>query len=36
MSVASDKGGRWPPQAEELVARIRDAIQEAAGSVVYV
>ena len=32
MSVASDKGGRWPPPAEELVARIRAAIQEAAGS----
>src|SRR5438093_11480223 len=32
MSVASGKGGRWPPQAEELVARIRDAVREAAGS----
>ena len=32
MSVASGKGGRWPPQVEELVARIRDAIREAAGS----
>ena len=32
MSVASGKGGRWPPHAEELVARIRDAIREAAGS----
>src|SRR5205814_8234690 len=32
MSVASGKGGRWPPQAEELVARIRDAVREASGS----
>jgi predicted nucleotidyltransferase len=32
MSVASGKGGRWPPQVEELVARIRDAIREASGS----
>src|SRR5205809_6505852 len=32
MSVASGKGGRWPPQVEELVARIRDAIRGAAGS----
>jgi len=33
MSVASNTGGGWPPQAEALVARIRDAIREAAGSV---
>jgi predicted nucleotidyltransferase len=32
MSVASGAGGRWPPPAEELVARIREAIREAAGS----
>ena len=32
MSVASGKGGRWPPQVEDLVARIRDDIREAAGS----
>jgi predicted nucleotidyltransferase len=32
MSVVSGKGARWPTQAEELVARIRDAIREAAGS----
>ena len=32
MSVASGKGVGWPPQAEEVVARILDAIREAAGS----
>lgn len=32
MSVASGESGRWLPQVEELVARIRDAIREAAGS----
>jgi predicted nucleotidyltransferase len=32
MSVASGQGGRWPPQVEDLVARIRDDIREAAGS----
>src|SRR2546426_2071716 len=32
MSVTPGKGGRWPPQVKELVARIRDAIREAAGS----